>query len=414
MLAWRSVVLLVPVMIILVKLMTRLFESLVQSALLSTLRTELGDQKMSGHMPTMFSKLFCAARCSAWVAKVFSDMLEVLESFAPSWRSSTDDKMEKSGPVSEEEMKDAMSFHVQEWRGFEKLTRLCGTGACPGEVCLVQQNSAQYAAKQIATAWVGESSEQFAAQHPGEYEQPWFDAACVKVLNDRMFPFACLLDGVYRDHESTYFVTEFASEGDLYSYFSSMRTVCPEPKVRHIFQQICAATRDLHNLGIGHRDLSAENILLSGGLSVKIIDFGMATLQRSCRDALRGKVAYQAPEMHEGEYDVFLTDSFSLGVVLFCMAAQDCPWACTEAGMCFFFDCMRVRGLRTLLGRKYMRHTNRTLAESFSESLIELLEGLLCTKAEKRLTLGEACWEQCPSPRKSVWDTQWMREASAF
>lgn len=63
------------------------------------------------------------------------------------------------------------------------------------------------------------------------------------------------------------------------------------------------------------------------------------------RNELRGKAAYQAPELHTGgAVDTFLLDNFALGVIMFAMAVQDYPWACTQRGRCRVFDFMASSG----------------------------------------------------------------------
>lgn len=64
--------------------------------------------------------------------------------------------------------------------------------------------------------------------------------------------------------------------------------------------QIFSAVRWLHNLGIAHRDISLENILLAGpseGARVKIIDFGLATLTRTFSSELSVKAGCQPPDV---------------------------------------------------------------------------------------------------------------------
>lgn len=74
-------------------------------------------------------------------------------------------------------------------------------------------------------------------------------------------------------------------------------------------------------LGIIHRDISPQNIILSTSGTVKIIDFGIAKAQSkvSSTDSgvLKGKFAYMSPEHANGEGLDQRTDIFSLGVVLF-------------------------------------------------------------------------------------------------
>lgn len=154
------------------------------------------------------------------------------------------------------------------------------------------------------------------------------EATNVRVMA-QSFPYSCEFLGVYQDIENTYFVASLATEGDLFTWSQSGVPSGREREatMRPIVKQIFSAVRRLHDLGISHRDLSLENILLTdegnGTLRVKLIDFGMATLSRECRREPRGKLVYQAPEMHKiDHYDAFLVDAFALGVTLFAMAAQ--------------------------------------------------------------------------------------------
>ena len=76
------------------------------------------------------------------------------------------------------------------------------------------------------------------------------------------------------------------------------------------------------NLGIVHRDLTPNNILISKEGEVKIVDFGLAksTASSSFTQAgtLKGKWHYMAPEQIEAGRSVDQrTDLFSMGVVLY-------------------------------------------------------------------------------------------------
>lgn len=75
------------------------------------------------------------------------------------------------------------------------------------------------------------------------------------------------------------------------------------------------------NIGIVHRDISPQNVIVSYSGTVKIIDFGIAkaAIQIHITDSgvLKGKFAYMSPEQASGEQSDHRTDIFSLGVILF-------------------------------------------------------------------------------------------------
>lgn len=69
-----------------------------------------------------------------------------------------------------------------------------------------------------------------------------------------------------------------------------------------------------------HRDVSPHNLLVARDRSVKLIDFGIASL--SGQGTVGGKLAYAAPEQLMDEVTSPLSDQYSLGVVLWECLAQ--------------------------------------------------------------------------------------------
>src|SRR5205823_14810583 len=73
-------------------------------------------------------------------------------------------------------------------------------------------------------------------------------------------------------------------------------------------------------LGIVHRDVSPQNILVSYAGEVKIADFGIAKavgkLHKTDSGAVMGKLRYMSPEQVTGEPLDGRSDVFSLGIVL--------------------------------------------------------------------------------------------------
>src|SRR2546421_9335009 len=72
-------------------------------------------------------------------------------------------------------------------------------------------------------------------------------------------------------------------------------------------------------LGIVHRDISPQNILLSWDGGVKIVDFGIARARdvHEEQGVIKGKFAYMSPEQARGDVVDCRSDVFAAGIVLY-------------------------------------------------------------------------------------------------
>jgi TolB-like protein/Tfp pilus assembly protein PilF len=101
---------------------------------------------------------------------------------------------------------------------------------------------------------------------------------------------------------------------------------------------IAGALDHAHRRGVLHRDLKSANVMISGGDAVKVLDFGLARwlpeaaeLQASASFAtdtmaLAGTLNYMAPEVLLGGAADPRSDIWSLGILLFEMAAGSLPY----------------------------------------------------------------------------------------
>src|SRR5262249_59852692 len=114
----------------------------------------------------------------------------------------------------------------------------------------------------------------------------------------------------------------------------------PEPaRLLSLFRQAAEALRAAHAAGIVHRDIKPENLMVRPDGYVKVLDFGLARLlpvpagtgrspaRADTEPAARmGTVHYMSPEQARRELAGSASDVFSLGIVLYELAAGRHPF----------------------------------------------------------------------------------------
>jgi serine/threonine-protein kinase len=113
----------------------------------------------------------------------------------------------------------------------------------------------------------------------------------------------------------------------------------PLPVATRIVMQACAGLHAAHELrdpqgalvGLVHRDVSPQNILVTYDGVTKVVDFGVAKATAAGGGStnagqIKGKVGYMAPEQIEGEDMDRRADIFAMGIVLYALTTGKHPF----------------------------------------------------------------------------------------
>lgn len=156
------------------------------------------------------------------------------------------------------------------------------------------------------------------------------EARCASMLNHPNI--VTVFDAGY-DGDVPYIVTEYVEGETLRQRLT--RGPLPVSEALEIAIGVSKALVAAHEAWIVHRDVKPENILLRRDQSVKVLDFGIATLGATSGEAtdplrrpgsLAGSLYYLSPEQVRGDAIIDTrSDLYSLGVVLYEMLAGYVP-----------------------------------------------------------------------------------------
>lgn len=131
------------------------------------------------------------------------------------------------------------------------------------------------------------------------------------------------------ESEESYIVTEFIDGQTLKQFTTEHQIRYPEVGAM-ITVQVCRALSHAHSLGVLHRDVKPENIMIRNDGVVKLTDFGIAQMldhhRLTVTGQLLGSPAYMSPEHVEGGKLDFRTDVFAAGIVLYQLATGELPF----------------------------------------------------------------------------------------
>lgn len=145
-----------------------------------------------------------------------------------------------------------------------------------------------------------------------------------------------LLDYGQHDDGALYIITEFVDGLSLAKTIKKRGPFTPQ-QVISVGQQCCDVLTTAHKLGVIHRDLKPDNIMLiqssKDRFTVKILDFGIAKLsdddQGSMTEtgAIFGTPEFMSPEQARGDGAEPRSDLYALGAILYYMLTGKLPFS---------------------------------------------------------------------------------------
>jgi len=126
-----------------------------------------------------------------------------------------------------------------------------------------------------------------------------------------------------------YITMEYVSGEDLKT---TLRRVGPlsTGKAVYIAKQVCEGLAEAHKLGVVHRDLKPQNIMIDKKGHAHIMDFGIARSMKTkgvtTSGMMIGTPDYMSPEQVEGKPVDVRADIYALGVILYEMSTGTTPF----------------------------------------------------------------------------------------
>ncbi|KAK0645944.1 kinase-like domain-containing protein [Cercophora newfieldiana] len=183
------------------------------------------------------------------------------------------------------------------------------------------------------------------------------------------------------DDDSLYMVLEMCKKGVVMKV-GVHQTAEPydEEKCRHYFRDLILGIEYLHSQGVVHRDIKPDNLLITSGDVLKVVDFGVSEMfaksseMKTAKSA--GSPAFLPPELciaRHGDVSGKAADIWSMGVTLYCLRYGRIPFERDSV--------LDMYGAIKTETPKYPPYEN--------ERFLDLMSRLMEKDPEKRITMDQ-------------------------
>jgi len=139
----------------------------------------------------------------------------------------------------------------------------------------------------------------------------------------------CRMYDLGRAESTTYITMEYVSGEDLKTLLRRIGQFTAKRAIM-IAEQVSEGLAEAHRLGVIHRDLKPQNIMIDRDGNARIMDFGIARSAkgRGITDTgvIIGTPDYMSPEQLEGKEADRRSDIYALGVILYEMVTGELPF----------------------------------------------------------------------------------------
>ncbi|CAM9259038.1 unnamed protein product [Phaeothamnion confervicola] len=152
----------------------------------------------------------------------------------------------------------------------------------------------------------------------------------IEILRQLDHPNIVKFEDVIETANMIYVVMELVTGGELFDHLLENGSMS-EPQAAHLMHGVMSAVVYMHDRGVVHRDLKAENLLLvqngANWPEVKLIDFGFSTtLRYTLTGSFLGTGGYIAPEIRQQRSYSQSVDIWACGVLVYLVVSCRLPF----------------------------------------------------------------------------------------